>query len=130
MMSPQGHHTHQARAALTLAQGPHFHFGGWGWGGASLHILEVLACHWGLAGMPRESGGTRGGWCVCAGSGQASSFFIFNCCYLLQAAATLREARPKGAWRCGTHTHKGHPRTSVLRVHKALLPTLPGLSHT
>ena len=128
MMSPQSYHTHQAQAALSLAQGPSLPFLG-GWGGASLHVLEVLLCHWGLAEVPRESGGTQGGWCVCAGSGQASSLFIFNC-YLPQAAATLGEMKPKGAWQCGTHTHKGHPGTTVLRVHKAFLPTLPGPSHT
>lgn len=34
-------------------------------------------------------------------------YLAFNC-DLPQAAATLGKVRPKDAWLCGTHTHKGH----------------------
>lgn len=75
---------------------------------ASLHVLEMLLCHRGLAGVPRESGHL--GRLVClrwVGPSQQLLYLVFNC-DLPQAAATLGEVRPKDAWLCGTHTYKGH----------------------
>lgn len=67
-------HTHQAQAALSLAQGPSLPF--LGVGEVQVSVLEVLLCHWGLAGVPRESGGTREAGVSVQGQAEASSLFI------------------------------------------------------
>ena len=68
------------------------------------------------AALPSGSGcGAQGIWghlgrlvCLCwVGPSQQLLYLAFNC-DLPQAAATLGEVRPKDAWLCGIHTHKGH----------------------